>query len=213
MRGRGEEAETTLEVRWFGPGRPPDGLTKAFDDLGAPGPESRTDTYLLLSGTDDLGVKLREGGEAFELKLRQRDLGSMRFAAATGNLERWQKWSFPVTDATCRAAALGLPGQSLIDVEKGRRLVTHRLSPDGSVTHAGERTGDGCSVEITSLLVKGADWWSLGFEAFGAEDRLADALAASAESFFAEATVIPDVLTRAVSCGYPAWLPTVTAPA
>ncbi len=204
--------ETTLEVRWFAPGRPPDGLTGRFDDLGAPGPQSRTDTYLLLPGTDHLGVKLREGGEAFELKLRQRNLGAMKLAAASGNLERWQKWSLPVADAACRAAALGLPAGSLVDVEKHRRLVTYRLSPDGSVALGGERAGDGCSVEITSLLVKGSEWWSFGFEAFGAEDRLADALAASAEAFFAEATAISDVLTGAASCGYPAWLPMVTAP-
>lgn len=202
--------ETTLEVRWFGPGRTPEHLVARFDGLGAPAPVSRTDTYVLLRGTDDLGVKLRAGGEAFELKLRQHDLGGTKLAATAGNLERWQKWSLPVADAACRAAALGLPAESLVDVEKHRRLVNYRLAPDGSVALVDERAGDGCSIEITSLLVKGAEWWSLGFEAFGAEDRLADALAASADAYFAGATAESAVLALSTSCGYPAWLHLVT---
>lgn len=204
--------ETTLEVRWFGPGRPPDELVARFDDLAAPGPARRTDAYLLLPGTDDLGVKLREGGVAFELKLRQHDFGEAKFAGGpAGNLERWQKWSFPVADAACRMASLGLPAGSLVDVEKRRRLVTYRLAPDGFVTQVDERAGDGCSVEITSLLVNASAWWSLGFEAFGAQDRLADALMGAAGVFFAGEPAVAPVLAPAVSCAYPAWLLTVTA--
>jgi hypothetical protein len=198
--------ETTLEVRWFAPGHPPDALTRRFDDLGAPGPQSRTDTYLDLSGTDDLGVKLREGGKAFELKLRQHDFGETKLAGrATGNLERWQKWSYPVIDAACQAAGLGLPGGSWVEVEKNRRLITYRLAADGTVVPVEARQGDGCSVEITTLVMKGSEWWSLGFEAFGAHERLADALTATAETFFAGADV-DRALDRTRSCGYPAWL-------
>jgi hypothetical protein len=200
--------ETTLEVRWFGPGRPPDDIARRFDALGAPAPEGRVDTYLPLPGTDDLGVKLRDGGTALELKLRQHDFGDTKVAGGVvGNLERWQKWSFPVEDATCRAAALGLPTGAQVEVEKRRRLVTFLLAPDGSARPADEREGDGCSVEITSLVVKDSEWWSLGFEAFGSQDRLADALTASAEAFFTGAPDVSPVLTGVLSCGYPAWLP------
>jgi hypothetical protein len=198
--------ETTLEVRWFGTGPPPDAIGRRFDDLGAHAPEERTDTYVLLPGTDNLGVKLREGGEALEFKLRQHDFGDTKVAAVSGNLERWQKWSFPVEDESCRAAALGLPSGSLVDVAKRRRLVTYRLGPDGSPVKAEERSGDGCSVEITSLAAKGSEWWSLGFEAFGSQDRLADALTATAEAFFAGASGLSDLLAGALSCGYPEWL-------
>lgn len=203
--------ETTLEVRWFAPGRPRDALTRRFDDLGAPGPQSRTDTYLAISGTDDLGVKLREGGQAFELKLRQHDFGAAKLTAgAAGNLERWQKWSFPVTDAASRASRLGLPGESLVEVEKNRRLLTYRLAPDGSASPVEERAGDGCSVELTRLMVRGREWWSLGFEAFGSQDRLADALTAATGAFLA-AGAVAAALDGARSCAYPAWLGTVTA--
>ncbi|MGH8972616.1 MAG: hypothetical protein ACRD0C_05370 [Acidimicrobiia bacterium] len=199
--------ETTLEVRWFGPGPPPDDLARRFDELKAPGPEGRTDTYLLLPGTDDLGVKLREGGKALEFKLRQHDFGDTKLvAAAAGNLERWQKWSFPIEDPACRSKALGLPAGSWVDVEKRRRLVTYQLAPDGSAVPAPERAGDGCSVEITSLVARASEWWSLGFEAFGAQDRLADALTAGAEAFFSGATGLSGLLSRAPSCGYPGWL-------
>lgn len=203
--------ETTLEVRWIAPGRPPDALTRRFGDLGAPGPQGRTDMYLCVSGTDDLGVKLREGGKAFELKLRQHDFGDTKFAVGVaGNLERWQKWSFPVTDAACQAAGLGLPGGSWVKVEKNRRLVTYRLAGDGTVAMVDEREGDGCSVEVTSLVVNGSEWWSLGFEAFGSTDRLADALTATTEAFFAGAE-LSGALAGTPSCAYPAWLHTAGA--
>jgi hypothetical protein len=201
--------ETTLEMRWFGPGRPPDELASRFDELGACGPEDRTDTYLLLPGTDDLGVKLRDGGSALELKLRQHDFGATKLAGVAGNLERWQKWAFRVEDDGCRAVALGLPTGSMVDVGKRRCLVTYRLAPDGSAAPADGREGDGCSVEITSLLVRGAVWWSVGFEAFGAQDRLADALTASAEAFFAAGPDAFGVLGSALSCGFPGWLPKI----
>jgi hypothetical protein len=198
--------ETTLEVRWFDPGRPPDVLTRRFDGLGAPGPQSRTDTYVAAPGTDDLGIKLRQGGEAFEVKLRQQDFGETKLATGVaGNLERWQKWSYAVADPDCRASSLGLPGESLIEVEKNRRMIIYRLSPDGSVSLAEERAGDGCSVELTRLVVRRREWWSLGFEAFGAQDRLADALTASADAFFAGGSVA-GALDGARSCAYPAWL-------
>jgi hypothetical protein len=197
--------ETTLEVRWFAPGRPPEALAARFDELGAPGPEGRTDAYLHLPGTDDIGIKLRDGGEAFELKRRERDFGETKFAGAAGNLERWQKWSFPIADAACRSRALGLPGESLIEVEKNRRLATYRMAPDGSVSLIEERAGDGCSVELTLLVVGRREWWSLGFEAFGSQEHLADALTASADAFFAQGSVA-GALDGARSCAYPAWL-------
>lgn len=201
--------ETTLEARWFAPGRPPDALTRRFDDLGVPGPQGRTDTYLYLSGTDDLGVKLREGGTAFELKLRQHDFGETKLAGVAGHLERWQKWSFPVTDAACQAAGFGLPVESWVEVEKNRRLITYRLAADGTVFPVAARQGDGCSVEITSLVTNHSEWWSLGFEAFGTQDRLADALTATADAFFTGGN-LARALDGARSCAYPDWLHAAT---
>ncbi|MGH9042209.1 MAG: hypothetical protein ACRDZ3_18475 [Acidimicrobiia bacterium] len=202
--------ETTLEVRWFGPGSPPDAVTGRFDALGASGPQKRTDAYLVLPGNDTLGVKLREGGTAFELKLRQGDDHPAAFPSGpAGRVERWQKWSFPVGDDACRAARLGLPGESLVDVAKSRRLVAYRLGADGTAALARDRAGDGCSVEVTTLDVAGGHWWSVGFEAFGAEQRLADALAAAVAAFFADAGSAEE-LAGAPSGGYPAWLGEIT---
>ncbi|MGH9036462.1 MAG: hypothetical protein ACRD0O_11920, partial [Acidimicrobiia bacterium] len=179
-------------------------------ELGAPGPARRMDAYLRLSGTDDLGVKLRAGGDAFELKLRQHDFGEARFTGgAVGHLERWQKWSFPVTDVACRASGLGLPGGSWIEVEKHRRLVTYGLAADGPVSRVEARQGDGCSLELTSLVMHSSVWWSLGFEAFGSPERLRHALTATADAFFAGGDVAP-ALDGARSCAYPAWLQAAT---
>ena len=200
--------ETTLEVRWFGPGSPPDAVTIRFDDLGAPGPQGRTDTYLPLSGNEDLGVKLRDGSRALEFKLRRREFSDAKLTAAGGHIERWQKWSLPIDDEACRAAGLGLPGESRVEVDKSHRLLTYRLAADGSAALAAERPGDGCSVEVTRLRVRGEPWWSVGCEAFGAEHRLTDALAAATAAFFTED--VAGALTGTLSCGYPAWLSRLT---
>lgn len=194
---------TTVEVRWFAPGSPPEELERRFDALGAPGGETRRDTYLDLPGAPELGVKLR-GGERLEVKLRECEFGETRLAGGpAARLERWKKWSFPVGPSGCLPAGLGLPEGSWLDVDKSRRMVTYRLTGDGDVLPAEEWPDEGCSLELTSLVVGGQQWWTVAFEAFG--DRLVDALLAAAEEFF-RVPEPAEALAGARSCAYPAWL-------
>lgn len=71
--------DRTVEVRWFSKGRPPASLVEWFDAQHA-NRERRIDIYLRLFETDALGVKLRDGGERLEIKLREHDLGRRAFA-------------------------------------------------------------------------------------------------------------------------------------
>lgn len=199
----------TVEARWFAPGRPPEVLERRFDDLGAPGPEARTDAYLHLPGAPELGVKLRADGQRMEFKLREAEFGETRLAGGpAARLERWKKWSFPVTAGHRSVPGLGLPAGSWLEVGKDRRLVTYRLTRDGAVLPAAEWPDEGCSLELTALESGGRKWWSVAFEAFG--DRPVDALLATTEEFF-RVPGAGEALEGTLSCAYPAWLQTEIA--
>ena len=78
-------------------------------------------------------------------------------------------------------------------MHKSRRLVT---------LGEGETT---CGVELTELVLGGTGGWSVGFEASGADESLADGLTAAVNEFFVD----PDLATAVgpcLSCGYPAWI-------
>lgn len=182
--------DRTAEVRWFAPGHPPASLGRRMDELGAKGPERRADLYLHLPETEALGMKLRDGGAALEFKLREQALGETEFpGGAVGSPELWRKWSFPVDEEARSLAGLGLPAQAWLAVDKARRLADY---PD-------------CSVELTELRAAGEDWWTLGFEAFGAEVELIQALTDAVADFFNESAIIEN-LQGVRSCAYPAWL-------
>ncbi|HYT39938.1 MAG TPA: hypothetical protein VEN99_10525, partial [Acidimicrobiia bacterium] len=83
--------ERTAELRWFFRGQPP-GPVVAWFEAAADPPQTRTDVYLALPGTDALGVKIRGGSTRFELKLRPRPSSPLTLSGAVpGQLEEWQR--------------------------------------------------------------------------------------------------------------------------
>jgi hypothetical protein len=62
--------------------------------------------------------------------------------------------------------------------------------------------------ELTELRAAGEEWWTLGFEAFGNEAELVQALTGAVADFFSESALADD-LQAARSCAYPAWLRTL----
>lgn len=196
--------DRTVEVRWFSEGRPSSSLVEWFDGLHA-NEERRTDIYLRLLETDALGVKLRDGGDKLELKLRDRDFGRRGFAnGISGTVGRWQRWSFPSRPI----AGLGLPSEHWLEVTKVRRLVTYGLASNGTVSLVDHPVADGCHAEVTGLLVGGKDWWTVGFEAFGSAENLLGGLATAVDAFFGQKAFV-DELESASSYAYPAWLRTL----
>ena len=196
--------ERTAEVRWFLEGTPPGTLVDWFADLGAQ-PRERADRYLCLLETDALGVKLRGGADSLELKLRKQDHGEREFLdGVAGRVEEWQKWSFGVTGNGPSAQGLGLSFDVWLEVTKVRRLATYG-PPGWKPAPAEQRRGDGCGIELTDLRVRGRDWFTLGFEAFGSEDAILESLGLAAGAFFGEVE-LPHGLGAEASCGYPGWL-------
>jgi hypothetical protein len=180
--------DRTAEVRWFASGRSPSGLKRRMDDLGAKGPERRRDDYLILPETEALGVKLRDGGVAFELKLRDQDLGEAELPGGViGRVELWRKWSFPPIDEEATSNGLGLPARAWLVVDKARTLIDYPY----------------CQVELAELRAAGEEWWTLSFEASGGQP--VEALTAAVAEFFGGSTLAEDI-RGACSCAYPAWL-------
>jgi hypothetical protein len=189
--------ERTAELRWFFPQEPPRPVVAWFEAASEP-PRSRSDIYLVLPGTDALGVKIRGGTTRFELKLRPAPPRPLTVAGdVSGQLEEWQRWSYSRPSFTRFLPRLGLPKERWVEVGKRRRLVT--------IPYRGEA---GCRVELTALRVQGRRWWTVGFEAFGPDADRVPALEAAAERFFG-ALDLPDGLGADCSCGYPGWLTTL----
>ena len=103
---------------------------------------------------------------------------------ASGRLESWQKWSFPLSP---RCPASGETA-GWRPVRKRRRISRFSLAGGQIVARAaglGEQPR--CEVELTEVRTSGQDWWTLGFEATGPADLLRTALEATAALVFAQA--------------------------
>lgn len=190
--------ERTAELRWFFREQPP-GPVRAWFDAAAGEPQARSDHYLRLDGTDALGVKVRGGTTRLELKLRASPGRAVNLPrAVSGQLEEWQRWSFPRPGLSRFLPRLGLPpNDRWVTVDKRRRLAT--------VPYRGDA---GCRVELTAVAARGQEWTTVGFEAFGPDADLVPALTATAEELFGSLD-LPAGLGGALSCGYPGWLATL----
>jgi hypothetical protein len=176
------EAVRSLEVRWIFPGQLASAVAEWFGRFPAR-TESREDTYLLDPQLRGLSVKVRGGG-ALEVKVYRGSLGILEVAGrASGRLESWQKWSFPVSPL--RAASGEEAGWR--PVRKRRRISRFALGSGQAVARV-PRAGPepGCEVELTEVYTSGQDWWTLGFEATGPASLLGSALEAAAALVFAQ---------------------------
>ena len=131
--------DRTAELRWFFRSAPPrpvvDWIEKTSDPLA-----TRTDCYLLLPGTDALGVKVRGGTTRLELKLRARPPQPLGLpGGVTGQLEEWQRWSLPRPGITRLFPRMALPKEQWIEVTKQRLTRARRVE---SKRHQSEHHDD-----------------------------------------------------------------------
>jgi hypothetical protein len=189
----------TAELRWFFRRPPPQPVRDWFEKVADP-PQTRSDVYLVLRETDALGVKIRGGTKAFDLKLRPRPSQRLGLPGGiTGELEEWQRWSLPRPAISRLFPRLGLPKAHWLEVRKERRLTTISYRGDADT---------GCRVELAALETQGRQWTTLGFESFGAELDLVPALEEAADAVFGSLD-LPGNLDADLSCGYPGWLATL----
>ena len=177
------EGVRSLEVRWIFPGQLTAAVARWFGRFPA-GVESREDIYLLDPPLRGLSVKVRGGG-ALEVKMFRGSPGMLEVAGhARGQMESWQKWSFPFRPLSQHRA--GPAGWRAV---RKRRRISRFSSAGGQMVALGGRLGGerGCEVELTEVRTGGQDWWTLGLEATGPDDLLRSQLQATAALVFAQA--------------------------
>lgn len=163
---------SSVEVRWFLEGPVPTQVATWFKEgekLDWGGVRSRTDTYLQIPGGLDMGIKAREG--KCEVKGRLAQSAVLRFTeTAAGTVERWMKWSY-AEPAGAWLENLDVATPGLVHVDKQRAsqmfcLARGRDEEIGSDDHA----APGYSLELTSLTFRNSPFWTIGFEAFPADE-------------------------------------------
>jgi hypothetical protein len=188
-----------------------------FDDgspgsAGVPPPRWRgrldglPDVYLLLPGSDDMGIKWREG--LLQIKGRVASVGQERFGARhAGRVERWLKWSYAGLPSPYRDLfAADESGRQTIAVQKRRMLRLFEVHADGTT---GERDPDlrvarGINAEIADVEARGKRFTTLGFEAFPEDAVIARHFVTLVSRFLD--SLVAARLDAESSQSYPQWL-------
>jgi len=197
----------TLEARWFYPGTIPEQVREWFTrgDPAAVREPVRVDYYLCLQNSHALGIKLRQG--SMEIKHRLHQYGTISFHRhVTGVIEHWRKWSLPLATDGEGIAEMLVPKSSWIDVQKDRMLRAYRCEAGGQISAVqGEYAEQGCHLELTAVQARNRVWWTLAFEAYGAEPFLRDSLASTMQHILKREGA-PCRLDAKDSFGYARWL-------
>ena len=174
---------STTEVRWFLPGIAPARIWRWFE--GETEQSSRTDYYLHIPDSDALGIKLREGRIEAKQRVDQQVLVCFG-ERAVGYVEQWRKWSFAAEEASGMIAELSSDSSSWIGVDKERKVCTYQVANGAVVAVSGHDFLDqGCAWEVAQVRLETTDaqWWSIGFEAFGAQAERGNLLRVVAKHF------------------------------
>ena len=211
----------SVEVRWFFGGAVDEGLAAWLND-GAPPAwtgRGREDVYVVLPGSDDMGVKLRgpeltaRGAQParFEVKGRvarrgilEADFGHVR---VSGYVEEWLKWSYE--GEALRPFVEGfLAHPARVTVGKERLQRKYDLAPGrGPFPRVGLATDilRGAYLELAVVRAGETPGWSLGVEAFGPleDGTLEEALHRFVGEAFRDC---PRSFRLEDSASYPGWL-------
>jgi hypothetical protein len=216
------------EVRWFfdGTATQHESLKRWFETImpipqrPGVGPlvwqgrlDDQPDVYLLVPGSDDMGIKWREG--ELQMKGRASSLGTQVFCGRhQGVVERWIKWSYAHMPAAYHRLFTAEQESGLVTaaVRKMRALRKVRLDMlTGQMQEVDAQTGvdRGLGIELTNLEVAGKAYCSLAFEAFPDDSAMGAAFTEVVEAFLDGLTAV--ALTAAHSRSYPAFLSSIMA--
>ena len=192
----------TLEVRWIAPGEVPEALTRWLGPFGG-GVERRSDRYFVAPSSAALGLKIKDDA-VLDLKAFRGSRGTLSVPGiARGELEAWEKWTFPLERSAVPPAA----DTSWLTVRKVRRRRSFGVL--GGVTEerpVGDASLPGCSVELTQIIVGGEPWWTLGFEATGPSDELEASLRAVVDLLLRAPARRGPTFDLRTSTSYPRWI-------
>ncbi len=195
---------TTAEIRWFYKGAVPEHINKWYLPVKS-NPEQkpeRTDLYLL-NNSDNLGIKIREG--RIELKQQLKRYPSVQFGPTIGGQPGlWRKWVFNLTKQNIFSEMD--KEKEWLPVAKKRQLARFEITEQNTIlpVSTSKLCDNGCEVELSAIFVKGQQWWSICFEAFGDAPNVHQTLLLMCDHFF-KATKAPE-LKAGYAYGYPVFL-------
>jgi len=197
----------TAEIRWFFKGNLPWDALKWFEKACSnfTSENERTDTYLVLPDTHDVGIKVRQG--RVEIKKLIREPGKFIInKILTGKKEIWGKWSFPIQNPGNLPLTFLLEPSQWISVVKTRKLSRFAVEQNSlkPINGSDPYPGNGVHLELTELELFGVSWWTLGAESYGNENLIEANLDLLLKAFFDTCPVENFDVTS--SMGYPAWL-------
>jgi hypothetical protein len=175
--------------------------------------DDQPDVYLLVPGSDDMGIKWREG--ELQMKGRASSLGTQVFCGRhQGVVERWIKWSYTHMPAAYHRLFPAEQESGLVTaaVRKTRALRKVRLDTlTGQMQEVDAKTfvDRGLGIELTDLEAVGKAYCSLAFEAFPDDSAMSAAFTEVVEAFLDGLTAV--ALAAAHSRSYPAFLGSVMA--
>lgn len=199
----------TVETRWFRPGPLPESVLRWFSDLGSGAAsdwETREDMYLVVPGSEEIGIKARSLVDAFEVKCRTSLIGERAFGPRLrGRMDSWAKWSVqdPLDENWMTAVTRRFPGAVRIWKSRLKRYYRFPLPGRPEEVRGSDVIERGGILEIARVRVGGAEHWSLAMEAFPTDPRLATDLA---EAVAGLAGGFPIELGLEQAMAYPRWL-------
>ena len=170
--------------------------------------EDRRDVYLIVPGSDDMGIKWREG--ELQIKGCVSALGTQVFCRRhRGAVEHWMKWSYANTPAPYHRLFLTGQETGLVTVSVWKNRALRKVTFDNITGKAQEIDAaavvDRCiGFELTELEVAGKAYCSLAFEASPIDSAMDVAFNQVVEAFLDGLAEID--LTTNDSQSYPAWL-------
>lgn len=204
--GGGDGDRATIK-RWFEDYSPFEKATDIAPVEWAGRKNDEPDTYLLLPGYEDMGIKWREG--KLQVKGLVADVGASAYSGRhSGHVQRWIKWTYAAVPAALRTLFSddGADDRTLVPVYKTRavRLVEIEASGEFAEVASSEWIRQGVAFEMTDLHLAGEEFYTIAFEAFPDTDCLRTHFD-SVVGAFLQGLEGPR-LDLARSMSYPAWL-------
>jgi len=194
---------STSEIRWFYDGEIPDEICNWIQNLKGEieSQPPRTDVYLNINDTPNLGIKFREG--RFEVKQKMKKLGEFTSNNISGKAELWKKWSFVAEDGKIPLA--DIQNGEWVEITKSRKLKKYIISETGEIKEGFDNyQSDGCNLELTKIICKMKSFWTLGLETYGQTNSLHHNLKTAFEFVFQ--SKFPIKLNPSDSFSYPEWI-------
>ena len=195
----------SVEIRWFFQGGMPDNLYSIFDDSDIQSKwDIRSDYYLLIEDSGNIGIKLRNS--RLELKwLKRSNNFTLPQLNIDGKIEYWVRWEWDNTKSfndILQFIHLN-KDNPWIKIDKSRFQKKFKIQGDSLVDVSSEHVHFDYAIEITQLKIYEQSWWSIGFDSFLKDGH---------EYFFTQLIKryvdreIRPLLKPDLSYGYPKWI-------